>query len=60
MVLDRVPVMLLTGFLGGGKSTLITQILRDPGFADTALIVNEFGEVGLCGILIHHENDQIG
>ena len=60
MVLDRVPVMRLTGFLGGGKSTLITQILRDPGFADTALIVNEFGEVGLGGILIHHEDDQIG
>ena len=50
---------LLTGFLGSGKSTLLTQILRDPGFADTAVIVNEFGEVGLDGILIHHEDDQI-
>jgi G3E family GTPase len=59
MVLDRVPVTLLTGFLGSGKSTLLTQILRDPGFADTAIIVNEFGEVGLDGILIHHEDDQI-
>ncbi len=57
--MDRVPVTLLTGFLGSGKSTLLTQILRDPGFADTAVIVNEFGEVGLDGILIHHEDDQI-
>ena len=59
MVLDRVPVTLLTGFLGSGKSTLLTQILHDPGFVDTAVIVNEFGEVGLDGILIHHEDDQI-
>ena len=59
MILDRVPVTLLTGFLGSGKSTLLTQILRDPKFADTAVIVNEFGEVGLDGILIHHEDDQI-
>ncbi len=59
MVLERVPVTLLTGFLGSGKSTLLTQILHDPGFADTAVIVNEFGEVGLDGILIHHEDDQI-
>ena len=57
--MDRVPVTLLTGFLGSGKSTLLTQILRDPKFADTAVIVNEFGEVGLDGILIHHEDDQI-
>ncbi len=57
--MDRVPVTLLTGFLGSGKSTLLTQILHDPGFADTAVIVNEFGEVGLDGILIHHEDGQI-
>ena len=57
--MDRVPVTLLTGFLGSGKSTLLTQILRDPGFADTAVIVNEFGEVGLDGILINHGDDQI-
>ena len=57
--MDRVPETLLTDFLGSGKSTLSTQILHDPGFADTAVIVNEFGEVGLDGILIHHEDDQI-
>ena len=59
MILDRVPVTLLTGFLGSGKSTLLAQVLRDPEFSDTAVIVNEFGEVGLDGILIHHEDDQI-
>ncbi len=41
------PVSVVTGFLGSGKTTLISRVLRDPGFARTAVIVNEFGEVGL-------------
>ena len=57
--MHRIPVTLLTGFLGSGKSTLLTQILRDPRFSDTAVVVNEFGEVGLDGHLIEHSNDQI-
>ena len=57
--MERIPVTLLTGFLGSGKSTLLTQILRDDRFANTVVIVNEFGEVGLDGHLIEHTDDQI-
>ncbi len=52
---DRVPVRpvsVVTGFLGSGKTTLIARVLRDPGFARTAVIVNEFGEVGIDHALI--------
>ncbi len=42
-----IPVSIVTGFLGSGKTTLIGRILRDPSFARTAVIVNEFGEIGL-------------
>src|SRR5689334_22786106 len=41
------PVGIVTGFLGSGKTTLIGRLLRHPGFARTAVIVNEWGEVGL-------------
>ena len=57
--MSAVPVTLVTGFLGAGKSTLIARILRDPRFAETAVVVNEFGEVGLDGELVAHESDQI-
>ncbi|HYZ32869.1 MAG TPA: GTP-binding protein [Crenalkalicoccus sp.] len=42
-----IPVGLLTGFLGAGKTTLLRRILRDPQWADSAVIVNEFGEIPL-------------
>jgi G3E family GTPase len=42
-----IPVSIVTGFLGSGKTTLIARVLRDPRFARTAVIVNEFGEIGL-------------
>ena len=56
---DIIPVTLLTGFLGSGKSTLLSEILRHSQFQNTAVIVNEFGEVGLDGVLIEHSENQI-
>ena len=43
----RPPVHVLTGFLGSGKTTLLRHILRDPAYAATAVLINEWGEVGL-------------
>ncbi|PYE43852.1 G3E family GTPase [Rhizobium sp. PP-F2F-G20b] len=41
------PVTLITGFLGSGKTTLLKRLLDDPALSDTAVLINEFGEVGL-------------
>ncbi len=42
-----IPVTILTGFLGSGKTTLLSHLLRDPAFSRTAVVINEFGEIGL-------------
>lgn len=47
-----IPIFLISGFLGSGKSTLLSRLLHHEGFADTAVIVNEFGEVGIDHALI--------
>jgi G3E family GTPase len=47
-----IPVTLVTGFLGSGKTTLLNRLLRAPALADTAVLVNEFGEVGLDHLLL--------
>jgi G3E family GTPase len=47
-----IPVAVVTGFLGSGKTTLIRSLLRDPALRGTAVIVNEFGEVGLDHMLV--------
>jgi G3E family GTPase len=49
---NTVPVTILTGFLGSGKTTVLNQLLRQPSLADTVVIVNEFGAVGLDHLLI--------
>jgi G3E family GTPase len=55
---QRCPTNLLTGFLGSGKTTLLNAWLRSPALADTAVIVNEFGEIGIDHALIASSNDN--
>ena len=48
----HLPVVLLTGALGSGKTTLLNRMLRDPALKDAAVLINEFGEVGLDHYLV--------
>jgi G3E family GTPase len=52
---DFMPVTLITGFLGSGKTTLLQRLLLDPALSDTAVLINEFGEIGLD----HHLLERI-
>ena len=56
---DFTPVHVLTGFLGSGKTTLLSRLLGDPGLADTAVLINEFGEVGLDHHLLERIDDTM-
>ena len=56
---DRIPVSIVTGFLGAGKSTLLNRLLRDPEMRDTAVIINEFGEVGIDHLLVESSGDAM-
>src|SRR5258708_2600247 len=55
---QRIPVTVLTGFLGSGKTTLLNKLLRRPELADTAVIINEFGEIGLDHLLVEKSDDE--
>jgi G3E family GTPase len=54
-----IPVSVLTGFLGSGKTTLLSRLLRHRAMARTAVIINEFGAVGLDHLLIERSDDDI-
>lgn len=56
---DFTPVILLTGFLGSGKTSLLARALRDPAMADTAVLINEFGEIGLDHHLIERVDETM-
>ncbi|MDP6516197.1 MAG: GTP-binding protein [Alphaproteobacteria bacterium] len=49
---SAIPVNIITGFLGSGKTTLLQRLLRSPQLANTAVLINEFGEVGLDHMLL--------
>ena len=55
---DRIPIAVLTGFLGSGKTTLLNRLLKLPELADTAVIVNEFGAIGIDHLLVEHASEQ--
>lgn len=55
---ERIPVSLLTGFLGSGKTTLLNRLLRQPELVDAAIIVNEFGEVGIDHLLVEKGSEN--
>src|SRR5258706_13494296 len=53
------PVNVLTGFLGSGKPTLLHRLLRWPRMARTAVLINEFGEIGLDHLLVQHVDESV-
>ena len=53
-----IPVTVLTGYLGSGKTTLLANLLRTPEFARTAVIINEFGEVGIDHDLVETSEES--
>jgi len=57
--MSALPVSVVTGFLGSGKTTLLSRLLRDPALARTAVIVNEFGEVGLDHLLLEASDEEV-
>jgi G3E family GTPase len=54
-----IPIVILTGFLGAGKTTLLNRLLKDPALAQTAVIINEFGEIGLDHLLVEYVDDNV-
>jgi G3E family GTPase len=54
---ELTPITVLTGFLGAGKTTLLNHLLRDPALARTAVLVNEFGEIGIDHLLVETIKD---
>jgi G3E family GTPase len=56
---EPIPLSVLTGFLGAGKTSLLNRLLQDPALAGTAVIINEFGEIGLDHLLVKAIDDNI-
>lgn len=59
MIPNTIPITVLTGFLGSGKTTILGHLLARPEFADTAVIINEFGEIGLDHDLVETSDETL-
>ena len=59
MIDNRIPIAVVTGFLGAGKTTLLNRLLRHEGMRRTAVIINEFGEIGLDHDLIERSGEEV-
>ena len=59
LVDSRIPVTLLTGFLGSGKTTVLNHLLHRPELSDTAVIINEFGEIGIDHLLVEKVSENL-
>ncbi|MGV6874512.1 CobW family GTP-binding protein [Pseudochelatococcus sp. B33] len=55
--LPPLPLVVITGFLGAGKTTLLNRLLKDPALAETVVIINEFGEIGLDHLLVESADE---
>ena len=56
---SEIPVVILTGFLGSGKTTVLNFVLKQPGTKSTAVIINEFGEIGIDHLLVESSTEQM-
>ena len=56
---EPIPLSVLTGFLGSGKTTFLGRVLASPDLADTAVVISEFGAVALDHLLIEAESEGI-
>jgi G3E family GTPase len=57
--MSLIPVSVLTGFLGAGKTSLLNSMLKDPFLSNACVIINEFGEVGIDHLLVEKSDESI-
>ncbi len=56
---QKIPVIIITGFLGSGKTTVLNHVVKQASMKSTAVIINEFGEIGIDHLLIETSTEQM-